>query len=89
MTEKERTNKIIDVLLVMRRESCRTMARLKAFESVMAESVPSSERFAWYERIDRQSDRCLQDVLEEFEKRNPGFAALLDNRSPEELRGLE
>ncbi len=65
------------------------MARLKAFEAVVMESVPPEERNDWYEQSDRQYDRCLQDVLEEFEKRSPGFAALLDDRGPDELRGLE
>src|SRR4051812_23710251 len=89
MNDSDRIRAVIDQFLNLRRESCRTLARLKALEAVVAQLIPSAERAAWYERVDRQYERCLQSLLEEFEKQSPGFAALFDDRSPEELRGLE
>ena len=88
MTDSDRIRVIIDNFLKLRRENCRTLARLKALEAVIAQSIPPAEREVWYTRVDRQYERCLQDLLEQFEKQSPGFAALLDDRGPDELRGL-
>lgn len=89
MADPDRIQALVDNFVNLRRENCRTLARLKALEAVIAQSVPSAERAAWYERVDRQYERCLQDLLEQFEKQSPGFAALFDDRGPDELRGLE
>ena len=84
-----RLNTVIDKLLILHRGNCKTLARLKALEAIMIESVPTAERASWYQRLDQQTNRCLQELLEEFEKQSPGFAALLDDRGPDELTGLE
>jgi hypothetical protein len=89
MSDRDRIKTLIDQFLNLRRENCRTLARLKALEAVIAQSVPLDQREAWYDLVDRQTNRCLQDLLEEFEKQSPGFAALFDDRGPEELQGLE
>jgi hypothetical protein len=89
MTDKDRIRLLIDHFLNLRRENCRTLARLKALEAFVAQMMPETKREAWFNALDQQTNRCLQDLLEEFEKQSPGFAALFDDRGPEELQGLE
>ena len=88
MTDKERFAAIANALLTIRRENARTLARLKALETVISESVPADEREAWHDRVNKWSARIHQDVLESLEAEHPGFAAELDDRSDDELRDI-
>lgn len=86
MTDKERFTAIANALLTIRRENARTLARLKALEAVLSESVPAAQREAWYDRVNKWAARIHQEVLESLEEEHPRFAAELDDRSDEELR---
>lgn len=89
LDNRARFNAIADALLTIRRENLRTLARLKALEAATAKLIPVEERDKWYESIDRLTDKILQDLLESFEKQSPSFAAALDDRTEDELKGIE
>jgi hypothetical protein len=89
MTDKQAINAIVDKIVVLHRNNLKTLARLKALETIVAMNVPPAERELWYKQLDEQNNRCLQDLLEEFEKQSPAWAALLDDRGADELTGLD
>ena len=80
---------IADHFIVVRRENLRTLARLKAVETLVFEFIPADKRASWQDSVDRLTNSILQELLEEFEKESPSYAALLDDRGPDELRGIE
>jgi len=79
----------MDTIVAMHRNHLRALARLKALESIIFERMQPSERAAWEKTYDEQANRIFQDLLEKVEAKSPGFAALLDNRGPDELEGLD
>ncbi|MGP8201718.1 MAG: hypothetical protein ACLQU4_19685 [Limisphaerales bacterium] len=85
MTESEIKKHII----ALHRNDIWTLARLKAFESVVAESVPKKKFKAWEDKIEVVMNRQLQVLLEDVENKFPGWAAEVDNRGPSDLRGVE
>jgi BMFP domain-containing protein YqiC len=89
MTDRERFHAVANALLTIRRENLRTLARLKALEAASSKLVAADKRDEWYESIDRLSEKILQQLLESFEKDSPSFAAELDDRSEDELKGVE
>ena len=89
LDNRQRFNAIADALLTIRRENLRTLARLKALEAATSKLIPVDKRDRWYESIDRLSEKILQEFLESFEEQHPDFAALLDDRTEDELKGIE
>ncbi len=89
MTDAERFDAIAKALMALRRENLRITARCKALEAHVAERVPKEEREQWYASLDTLTNQILQKYLESFEKESPFFAARLDDRGPNELKGLE
>jgi hypothetical protein len=89
MTDQERFKAIADGLRAARIDGIRTLARLKALEAIIVESVPEDRRSKWYDRLDKLTQHYHQKLLESFEKQSPYYAACLDDRSPDELADLE
>ena len=85
MTQKE----IEDAIIGLFRNDLRNLARLKALESFIFDKTPSAERASAVKLLDEQTNRIFQVLLEDVEKQSPGFSALVDNRDPEELEGLD
>jgi hypothetical protein len=81
-------NEIKTHLLGLHRNALRTLARLKAFETVVSENIPLERFKEWEQKIDLAMDRNLQMLLEDVEKTFPGWAAELDNRGPGEMTGV-
>lgn len=88
MNNSRRFTAITNAFLTIRRENVKTLARLKALETVVSESVPEDQREEWYKRVDKWTSRIQQDLLESLERESPEFAAILDDRSDEELRDI-
>lgn len=80
---------LLDIIITLHRNNLNTLARLKALESVMALTVPTSELSDWNKKIDEQMNRILQHFLEDAENQSQWFAAQLDNRGPDALTGLD
>jgi hypothetical protein len=89
MTDQEQFHAVTNALLTIRRENLRTLARLKAVEMMASELLPAEKRAGWYDSIDRLSEKILQELFESFEEKSPSFAATLDDRSEDELKGVE
>jgi hypothetical protein len=89
MTDSEKISALVEITLKLRQNNLRTLARLKALESIVSESVPEADRTAWDDRLDKATHVIFQKYLEEFEEQSPSFAALLDDRDEDELRGLD
>ena len=88
MTDKELQTTfqtISEALLTSRRENIRTLARLKALESMVIESIPAEKRDAWHELLNKQTKFYLHELLVSLEKQNPGAAAQIDNRESWEV----
>ena len=85
MTQKQ----IAEKLVVLHRNNLRAWARLKALESIIFHRMPPSEVQIAEKMIDEQANRLFQHLLEQAEASSPASAALLDNRGPKELEGLE
>jgi len=80
---------IEDTILGLYRKHLELAARLKALESVVFERMPASERDAWLKICNQQANRIFQQFLENVEKKSPSLAAMLDNRGPDDLEGIE
>ena len=89
MKDQERFKAIADGLRAGRVDGIRTLARLKALEAVIAESIPEDRRSKWYDRLDKLTRQYHQKLLESFETQSPYYATCLDNRGPDELADLE
>lgn len=89
MKDQERFKAIANGLRAGRIDGIRTLARLKAIEAIIAESIPEARRSKWYDRLDKLTQHYHQKLLESFEKQSPYYAACLDNRGPDELMDLE
>lgn len=59
----------------------RSIARTKAMETMIEDSMPEESRKEWREQLDRETKIRLQRLLEVCERQNPGFAASIDDRS--------
>ena len=82
MTNEQRFDAIAKALMEIRRDSLRTIARGRALEVMVMESIPAEDKDNWHKRLNDLTKAELQRLFEEFEKQNPGFAALLDDREP-------
>lgn len=89
MTIEQRLEALAKHLLIARRDNLRTLARLKALESLVQHAIPESEQAAWKALLDKQTKIILQRLLESFEKQSPEFSALMDDRGSFELDDLE
>lgn len=76
---------LTSALLELRREHCKTLARLLALEAVLLEDAPESERVRLHTRINELQAQNHQRILEEFEKHSPHLAAILDDRRLEDI----
>jgi len=88
MTPQEQLKAFKDIseaLITIRRENIRTLARTKALEAMIRNSLPKEKRVAWHDMLDKQTKFILQKLFESFEKQNPGFAASLDDRQDWEI----
>jgi hypothetical protein len=88
MTTEENLVSLSKSLMTIRFEMLRTLARVKALEAMAENSLPKDKRESWHALLDKQTKHILQQLLESFEKRNPGYAALLDMRDPSETEDL-
>ena len=77
------------LLIDLYRNNLQTLARLKALESYVLDAVPASKKAAVGKLLGEQTNRIFQYLLEQDENRNPSFAALVDNRGPDQLTGLD
>jgi hypothetical protein len=89
LTTDEKLEKLLDATVGLRRDQLRTMARLKALESMVHSSVSIEEHSKWKSTLDKQTKLILQNLLEAYEKVSPGFAAEIDDRSDEELDAFD
>ena len=89
MTDKQALKVVVTRLADLYRNDLKILARLKALETIAAMNVPPEQRELWYKELDEQSNRCLQDLLAEIEDKSGFWAALLDDRMPDELAGIE
>ena len=71
---------IQETLLTCRRENLRTFARVKALEAMVRNFLPKEKQEAWHKQLNAEAKACFHRLLVSFEKRNPAFAALLDDR---------
>ena len=85
MPETEEILTLTKALLELRREQCKTLARLHALEAVMLEAVPESDRARVHARVNQLGAEFHQRILEQFEKYSPHTAAILDDRKLDEL----
>ena len=85
MTNEERFKAVADAMLVHRFEALRTLAKLQALEAMVRDTVPKGELPKWEVDRDVLTKKAFQKLLVSFEKQNPGYAARLDQREPDEL----
>lgn len=83
--ERDFLKYVSEALLTCRRENMRTLARLKALETMVRHFVPKDKREAWYKRLNKHTKTCLHDLLASLEEQNPSAAAQLDNREDWEI----
>lgn len=76
---------IADSLINCRRENMRTLARTKALEAMVRNSIPENKRDEWHKLLNKQTKICYHDLLASYEKQNPAGAAQLDDRQPWEI----
>lgn len=88
MTDTERFKAIADGMLLHRFEALRTLARLKALEAMVSHTVTKNALPKWETDLDKLTHQIFQNLLESFERQNPGYAASLDQRKMDELGGL-
>jgi len=72
--------KASEALLAHRRESLRTLARVKALESMVCDSLPKDRQDAWHRTLNERTKAILQRYLEQIEDQNAGAAASIDDR---------
>jgi ribosomal protein L17 len=85
MAVEKELKAVADALITLRRDNLRTLARAKALEAMIRESIPKDKSDAWDDRLDKQTKFILQHLLESFEKQNAGYATRLDDRKDWEL----
>ena len=76
---------ISEALLTCRRENIRTLARTKALEAMIYNSIPKEKQDAWHDELNKQAKFCLHSLLVSLERQNPGAAAQIDNREAWEV----
>jgi hypothetical protein len=76
---------LISAFLELRREHCKTLARVLALEAVILEDAPPADRAELHRRINEWQAQNHQRILEEFEKHSPHVAAILNDRRLEDI----
>jgi hypothetical protein len=76
---------VTNSLLTCRRENIRTLARVKALEGMVSDSIPAAKRKAWNELLKQQTKVWHQKLLVSLENQNPGAAASFDDRKGWEI----
>ena len=76
---------ISDGMIMLRRDILRTLARTKAIESMLESSLPKEKRELWHKQLNDQTKVIFHRLLVSFEKQNPAYAALLDDRKTWEV----
>jgi len=82
---KKTFNQIGDALLTCRRENIRTLARTKALEAMVRNSIPENKRAEWHKMLNRQTKVILHGLLVSIENQNASAAASLDDRDEWEV----
>jgi hypothetical protein len=85
MSIEQQLKLVADGMITLRRDNLRTLARVKALEAMVREALPKDKQSAWHDQLNREAKHSLQRLLESFEKQNPGYAALLDDRPDWEI----
>ncbi|MGO8836621.1 MAG: hypothetical protein ACLQAH_17135 [Limisphaerales bacterium] len=88
MTSQEQHKLFKDIaesLITCRRENLRTLARTKALEAMVRNSIPKEKQEAWHKRLNEETKACLHQLLVSLEKTNPAAAAQIDNRESWEV----
>jgi hypothetical protein len=87
--DEQKLNALGRHVTALYRGSIRTKAKLKALETLIRHRVPKNEFSAWDAAIKKLTQKFLQELLEAHEKRDPGFAAWIDDRKGDETNALE
>lgn len=77
-----------EILRSFQRTNFRLIAKLKALEASVLEMIPPSKRNAWHKKLKERTNRELQVLFDDAERKSPRQAALLDDRKGDELDGL-
>jgi hypothetical protein len=80
MTNERKLDILAKRLVDLYRENIRARAQLKALETMVHQKVPKNRQPDWNAEMKKLTQKFLQELLEDYEKHDPGFAAWIDDR---------
>ena len=89
MSDQQKLEILGEHVVKMHKEIVRTKAKLKALETMIRRNIPKNKLAAWNAEWKAKAAQFLQEELEIWEKKDPGFAAWIDDRKIEDLTDLE
>ena len=89
MNDQQKLEILAKHVEIMHKEIVKTKARLKALEAMVRRDISKEKLTAWDVERKAMAARFLQEELEAWEKKDPGFAAWIDDRKVEDLTDLE
>jgi hypothetical protein len=80
MTNEQKLDILANRLINLYRENIRARAQLKALEKLIQRKIPKNQQAAWDADLKKLTQLFLQELLEAYERDDPGFAAWIDDR---------